>query len=116
LKIGHIDPIEQLSDFGKPLRLVAHPDDMSTATSSPVSGTSQDRGKTRRLPAIVSLRQPLQPELEIGQPALGFGARQMPGARPFAAAGWLFGFAAPPVFSAGRYVVFSKRSPDVTSA
>src|SRR5260370_42403005 len=39
-------------------------------------------GKTRRVPAIIGLRQPLQPEFEFGEPPLGLGAREMPGSRP----------------------------------
>src|SRR5258708_23112769 len=87
--MGDIDAIEQLTDLGKPLRLVAHPDHIEHGHVVAGERHVADRGKTRRLPAIISLRQPLQPELEIRQPAFGFGARQMPAPPPLRDDTWL---------------------------
>ena len=65
LQIGDIDAVEQLSDPGKPFRLVAHPNDVEHGDVIAGQRHVADRGQTRRLPAIIGLRQPLQ-QLEIG--------------------------------------------------
>jgi hypothetical protein len=78
LKVGDIDPVEQLSDLGKPLGLIAHPNDIEHRHIVACQRHVANGGKACRLPAIVGLRQPFQPELELRQPPFGFGAREMP--------------------------------------
>jgi hypothetical protein len=66
LKIGDVDTVEQLPDLGKALRFIAHPNDIEHGDVVTGERHVADRGKARRLPAIIGLRQPLQSELEIG--------------------------------------------------
>ena len=73
-----------------PLRLIAHAHDIEHGDVVAGERHVANGGKTRRLPAVVGLCQPLQPELEIGQPPFGLGACEMPVARPFGNNGWGF--------------------------
>ena len=66
LKVGDVDAVEQLPDLGKPLRLIAHPNDIEHGDVVAGERHVADGGEARGLPAIVGLRQPLQSEFEIG--------------------------------------------------